>query len=291
MATPTRLTIDKVVSAKDKNVVFRPSAPLARPAGKKRGVRVQFKIRGAELGTHVFPPAIQGVQAKTRRLTAADKRRATAGLPDLDGFLPDHLPLNPIPPQVDAKLRVGKFQSGKKVGEQAQATTIFSPDDRYTFNDTAFPWCTVGRIDTAGGVASGVMVGPRHMLTVSHAMVWLAGNSAGWVRFRPSFFDGSAPFGEAWATRWYAYRKCVGPGLSRAEIREDYVVLVLDRRLGDTTGWMGSRTYSDSWDNSNFWRHIGYPGDLAAPKGISISQKQIKLIMVGVRVSPAPLKA
>ena len=44
---------------------------------------------------------------------------------------------------------------------------------------------------------------------------------------------------------------------------EDYVVLVLDRRMGDTCGWMGSRTYSDSWDGGSYWRHIGYPGDLA----------------------------
>jgi len=27
---------------------------------------------------------------------------------------------------------------------------------------------------------------------------------------------------------------------------------------------MGSRTYADSWDGGTYWRHIGYPGDLAA---------------------------
>ncbi len=148
-------------------------------------------------------------------------------------------------------------------GERVEATTIFSPDDRYTFSDTNFPWCTVGRVDTAGGFASGVLIGPRHLLTVSHTMVWNADGSAGWVRFRPSFFDGSAPFGEAWGIRYYVYRKVVGPGLSRAESREDYVVIVLDRNIGDICGWMGSRTYADSWDGGNYWRHIGYPGDLA----------------------------
>src|SRR3546814_5933972 len=87
--------------------------------------------------------------------------------------------------------------------------------------------------------------------------------TAGWVRFRPSFFDGNAPFGEAWATRWYAFRKVTGPTIDSAEAREDYVVLVLDRRIGETCGWLGSRTYSDSWDGGSYWRHIGYPGDLA----------------------------
>ena len=144
-----------------------------------------------------------------------------------------------------------------------RATTVFPPEDRFTFSDTAYPWSTVGRVDVSGGYASGVMVGPRHLLTVSHAMNWQSGNSIGWVRFRPSYFDGNAPFGDAWAIRWYAYKKVFGPTIDRSEGRQDYVVLVLDRRIGDTTGWMGSRTYSDSWDGSAYWRHIGYPGDLA----------------------------
>jgi hypothetical protein len=40
--------------------------------------------------------------------------------------------------------------------------------DRYLFIDTAFPWCTTGRVDTPGGQASGAMVGPRHVLTCGH---------------------------------------------------------------------------------------------------------------------------
>src|SRR3546814_7963669 len=84
---------------------------------------------------------------------------------------------------------------------QRRATTVFAPENRYTFSDTSFPWCTMGRVDTAGGWASGALVGPRHLLTCSHAMVWGSGNTAGWVRFRSYFFDGNAPLGEAWATR------------------------------------------------------------------------------------------
>jgi V8-like Glu-specific endopeptidase len=269
VATPRTLKIDKRVSMREKSVAFRPGAPLAKGAGRKRGVRVKVKIQGAELGTHVFPPPVPGVQLKLPRETVATRALARLGLPDLDGYLPNHLPLNPIPQRLDRKLRVRRYLAeserplkGKR--ERTRATTIFPPEDRYTFSDTSSPWCTIGRVDTAGGYASGVLVGPRHLLTVSHAMVWNPDNSCGWVRFRPSYFDGSAPFGDAWAIRWYAYRKVYGPLLSRAESREDYVVLVLDRRIGDICGWMGSRTYSDSWDGGTYWRHIGYPGDLAA---------------------------
>ncbi|MHC4171710.1 MAG: trypsin-like serine peptidase [Planctomycetota bacterium] len=269
VATPRSLKIDERVSTREKSVAFRPGAPLVKRSGRKRGVRVKFKIQGAELGTHVFPPPVPGVQLKLPRETVATRALARLGLPDLDGYLPNHLPLNPIPQRLDRKLRVRRYLSESKrlargERERTRATTIFPPEDRYTFSDTSFPWCTIGRVDTAGGQASGVLVGPRHLLTVSHAMVWNPGNSCGWVRFRPSYFDGSAPFGDAWAIRWYAYRKVIGPWLSRAESREDYVVLVLDRRIGDICGWMGSRTYSDSWDGSTYWRHIGYPGDLAA---------------------------
>lgn len=267
IASQGRPKVSTRVSARDKNVVIRPDGRLAKGAGRKRGVRLQVKFSGAELGTHVFPPPISGKQLKLPRATAATRALARVGLPDLDGYLPDHLPLNPIPPRIDRRLKIPRYLSadtGRTKRDRARVTTIFSPDDRYTFSDTSFPWSTVGRVDTAGGVASGVMIGPRHLLTVSHAIVWLAGSNAGWVQFRPSYFDGSAPFGGAWATRWYAYRKVVGPGLSRAESREDYVVLVLDRRIGDITGWMGSRTYADSWDGGTYWRHMGYPGDLAA---------------------------
>lgn len=240
---------------------------IARPQAKARsgsGQDLQVQITGAELGTRVFRPNIAGKRIPMPKATAKMRRDARMGLPDLDGYLPDHLPLQPVPPQVDKALRVRPFMNVlSRSKTERKATTVFWPEDRYTFSDTSFPWCTVGRVDTAGGMASGVLVGPRHLLTCSHAMVWGSGNSAGWVRFRPSFFDGNAPFGEAWATRWYAFRKVFGPTIDATEAREDYVVLVLDRNIGNTCGWMGSRTYSESWDGGNFWRHIGYPGDMA----------------------------
>jgi V8-like Glu-specific endopeptidase len=144
------------------------------------------------------------------------------------------------------------------------ATTIFGPDNRYTFNDTAFPWCTVGRVETPGGSASGTMVGPRHLLTCSHAIQWNSDGSAGWVKFTPSYFDGSAPFGVAWGTMIYwEGQKVFGPSISRSEGQHDYVCVVLNTRMGNLTGWMGSRSWSDDWDGGAYWSHIGYPGDLA----------------------------
>lgn len=62
LAAPGALKIDKKVMTKEKRVADRPIAPLVKKSGKARPVRVQLGISGAELGTHVFLPSIQGVR-------------------------------------------------------------------------------------------------------------------------------------------------------------------------------------------------------------------------------------
>jgi V8-like Glu-specific endopeptidase len=145
------------------------------------------------------------------------------------------------------------------------ATTIFGTDNRRAFQDTAYPWSTVGLVQTNRGSGSGVMIGPRHLLTVSHVIDWTApaGFAADWVRFTPSFFDGGAPFGESYGVHIFWYVQEDGDGfISGNEGNFDYVVVVLDRRLGETTGWMGARGYDDDWDDLDAWSHMGYPSDL-----------------------------
>ncbi len=69
------------------------------------------------------------------------------------GYLPDHLPLNPLRPAMDERLRARRFfdpDSHLEAG-QYEVTTIFPPDQRLVFSDTSFPWCTTGRVATAGG--------------------------------------------------------------------------------------------------------------------------------------------
>jgi hypothetical protein len=55
-----------------------------------------------------------------------------------------------------------------------------------------------------------------------------------------------------------------GPTIDFIEGMYDYVVVVLNTNIGNLTGWMGSRGYTDSWDGGTYWSHIGYPGDLSA---------------------------
>jgi len=226
---------------------------------REGGNGLHVAVRGVKAGERYTRPSVRGTVLRVPR----NQRGRTAERVALDGFLPDHLPLQPIPPKLVRRLQVAPRGIADHKRRLKYTTTVFNPENRYTFNDTAFPWCTVGRVDTPGGTSSGVMVGPRHMLTVSHGISWNGDGSAGWVRFRPSYFSGDTPFGEAWGIHWYAYQQVTPPTIDGNEGLEDYCVIVLDRRMGDTVGWMGSRTYSEDWDGGTYWRHIGYPNDLA----------------------------
>jgi peptidoglycan hydrolase-like protein with peptidoglycan-binding domain len=220
--------------------------------------QIRLAIQGAA-GQVALPPNIP-VTSVAQQAAATTSSSAQAG------FLPAHLSLRPLPQAMPYNLIVKPFaQAAAKPGtELYQPTTVFPPEDRRVFQDTSYPWSTAGRVDIPGNFCSGVMVGPRHMLTCSHGIKWNSDGTAGWVKFTPSFFDGGVPpFGDAMGIRVYFMKK-VDPSdlIDRDEARSDYVVVVLNSRLGDVTGWMGSRSYSDSWDGEPFWSHIGYPFDL-----------------------------
>jgi V8-like Glu-specific endopeptidase len=223
----------------------------------KENWEVIVDINGVRAGGRALPQALKGKGIKMDKRKVDEEELSKY----LTGYMPDHLGFNFKP----TELLKGDLTIRPVVGEKRVATTIFGADNRRIFRDTNYPWSTVGLVETNRGSGSGVMIGPRHLLTVSHVIDWTApdGYAADWVRFTPSSFDGNAPFGEAYGTNIYWYVKEDGDGfISGNEGDFDYVVVVLDRRLGDTTGWMGARGYDDDWDSLAAWSHMGYPGDL-----------------------------
>lgn len=219
--------------------------------------QVSLDVQGVRPGGRALPAPMKGERLKRAPRQTPEDQLAR----QLTGYMPPHLafsarPLQPVP--VTQRIP-------RKLDERRVPTTIFGTDNRRAFKDTAYPWCTVGKVETNRGAGSGVMIGPRHLLTVSHVIDWTApaGFAADWVRFTPATFDGDAPFGEAFGSHIFWYLKEDGDGtISGAEGEHDYVVVVLDRRLGDTTGWMGARGYDDDWDSLAVWQHVGYPADL-----------------------------
>lgn len=145
-------------------------------------------------------------------------------------------------------------------GKDLRPLTVFNPEDRRIYNDTSYPWGTVCKIVTSAGTGSGVIVGPRHVLTASHVVDWNS-NGAGTVEVHRS--AGSVRASTAITKVWY-YTKVTGSTVGWFEADEDYSVLVTNDRIGDLFGWMGTRTYSSSWDNEPFWFNIGYPGSIGS---------------------------
>jgi len=246
-------------------VVRVQTVPVPRGV-KRRDVKLQQELdridvilRG-QVGARAFAPRVKTV-ALRRSI-----KRVEPGIVR-EAYRPDHLALAPLPARLPKELArpffIPRFKRPPS-GESGEPTTVFAPDTRYVFSDTSYPWSTCGRVDTAAGWGSGVMVGPRHLLTASHVVNWGPNNTAGWLRFTPLFFDGNAPFGVAWATLIYWWNQAnPSDGINAVECAFDYVVCVLDTRIGELTGWMGSRGYSTSWDGGAYWGHIGYPGDMA----------------------------
>ena len=218
---------------------------------------VIVEIDGVRAGGRSLPPALRGEAMRIEKRRQSEQELAE----QLTSYVPNHLGFSATPRNW-AKSVTRIRPSG---AEPRIATTVFGSDDRRAFRDTAYPWSTIGLVQTNRGAGSGVMIGPRHLLTVSHVIDWTAppGFAADWVRFTPSFYDGNAPFGEAYGSHIYWYVQEDGDGfISGNEGDYDYAVVVLDRRLGETTGWMGARGYDDDWDDLDVWSHMGYPADL-----------------------------
>jgi V8-like Glu-specific endopeptidase len=180
----------------------------------------------------------------------------------LDGYVPPGSDLSFIPKKAHRPRADRQYTESR---DRARGGTIFGNDDRYLFNDRSFPWRTTGLIRMAGGRCSGTTIGPRLVLTASHCINWGRGgsSSAGWVTFTPGYFDGSGPWGEISANRVIYWNQAPSV-LTDQETAFDYVVLVMNERIGERIGYPGFRTYHNSWNRGSFWQYIGYPGELSS---------------------------
>lgn len=144
-------------------------------------------------------------------------------------------------------------------GEKLEPLVIHQPDDRRIYNDLSYPWVCVCRITCPNGRrGSGVLIGPRHVLTASHAVQW---DTSASERIEVHF-AGSAPQATAFTQAAYAYTHITGDP-THSNVDEDYAVITLDQRLGDRFGFFGTKLYNSSWDGDSVWDTIGYAVDVA----------------------------
>ena len=147
-------------------------------------------------------------------------------------------------------------------GEKLDPLVIVPPqDDRQPYSATVYPWICVCRITRPdGGWGSGVLIGPRHVLTASHVVQWTS-SAAEKIEVN---FAGSNAIGTAYTKTAYAYTKITG-GVTYSTVDEDYACITLTQRLGDRFGWLGTKLYDSGWDGDNVWTTFGYPSGVARP--------------------------
>lgn len=172
-------------------------------------------------------------------------------------FCPDGLPFAATPAVTPAQ-PAARLWLGER---EAVPMSIINNDDRQRYDDWRYPWGLVCRVNAIDGVGSGVLVGPRHVLTASHCVDWDD------LRLTVNVhMHGTTPRATAAVERAGCFTKVVeGHGFDQVD--EDYAVLVLDQRLGDKFGWMGVRTYESRWDERELWESFGYPVDHAGAGG------------------------
>ncbi|MDH5034818.1 trypsin-like serine peptidase [Chryseobacterium cucumeris] len=238
--------------------VLRLRTVKAKSTEKPEVIEKLFKLAPAmeTINGRTFPKGMKTIGMPMDEKTAENRSLET------DHFYPTHADFEYNPKLEPKRDRKPKFIDRDSFLTPENARTIFGADQRKVYNSTAYPWRCVGRVESSLGSGSGVMIGPRHLLTCSHIVDWQPNNTTGWLKFTPMYYNGSAPYGTAWGTLTYYKYKVAGPSIDSTEIQYDYVVIVLDRPIGNSTGWLGSKSYSDSWDGGAYWTHAGYPGDL-----------------------------
>ena len=104
----------------------------------------------------------------------------------------------------------------------------------------------------------GVLIGGRVMLTAGHLVPW---GSSNWkMLFVPGYYDGQSVDGPG-AVSWVS--DCHGWNTGGSVAAHDMAVCRLYTPLGGWLGYMGARTYSDSWEDQPYWTLCGYPGAVA----------------------------
>ncbi|ABG95000.1 possible endopeptidase [Rhodococcus jostii RHA1] len=227
-----------------------------------------------ELRRREGEPAAADVPAELRRLfhrearpqrerhflerADAQRQDETAQRQDVPGVLGGYCPPWIATSYRPAKARLPRPPKVLRNGQPLKPCAVYPPDDRVVYNDHNYPWGSVCKITNALGYGSGVLIGPRHVLTASHCVDW----SSGGLEKIEVHLAGATSRETAYDTRAIAYTKVKGSILS-TEVDEDYACLVLDKRLGEAFGWLGVKEYDSDWDDDAVWSSIGYPGDVA----------------------------
>jgi hypothetical protein len=235
---PDERATELVPPRTDENEYVFEAAPESSPSCDVDGSRVTVRVVGDLLP--VGPVAGGG-----ERLSIDELREVSESMRTPEAFRPPWLDVMTAP-----RIRPRPLDVPVPVGG-VHPLILESPA-------TEWPWSAIGKvfITTRGRhpmMGSGVLVGPRLLLTASHAMPWDTDDSS--VRFIPGYRNGNDPrFGHAYVDRWRGVRNDDDvTGL-------DYVICELNWRIGERTGWLGSAwSPNEDFYTAEPWLSVGYP--------------------------------
>ena len=150
---------------------------------------------------------------------------------------------------------------------------VHGKDDRVrVFNTSVYPWRTICHLDITAangskGGCSGALIGPRTIATAGHCVYMH--DKGGWVKQvrvtpgknGPGSTAATEPYGGVAATQFLSVK-----GWTQSKSSNyDYGVIILppDKKLGNTTGWMGLASLSFFSLLGLRVNNSGYPGDKA----------------------------
>ena len=168
----------------------------------------------------------------------------------------------------------GRLQiiSGQNIDEKILAR-ILSQDGRTRIIKTGdWPYRVHGHLimTFSNGnqyVGSGTMVGPSHVLTAGHNL-YSHNRGEGWatkVTFIPAQNGEIAPWGKSEGVALLSVRGWVNNTDPRLSMPYDMGMVILDKEIGKSTGWLGLLCGSDKLLEPLIVNVTGYPGDKGEP--------------------------
>ncbi|EJT78241.1 hypothetical protein GGTG_03343 [Gaeumannomyces tritici R3-111a-1] len=168
--------------------------------------------------------------------------------------------LPPYEGAIAASRRRARAAGGEEEEEEDESLLprdINGADDRKLYTGPAeLPYSAMGRLLSRNGfVCSATLVGPRHVASARHC--YQAGVG---LRFQPLYDRGERLDG-AFVTAAISKK---GEVAQMCDHKDDWVVFVIDQRLGQQYGWLGFRTLNSDIAGKSSWWNFGYPTDLGS---------------------------